>query len=113
VSVTVSRPRLLFFLSSTSGQSRRAEGYLAQVLQHGHNHETFEILRIDVEQRPDLAQRLRVATVPALLVVEERRVRARLYSPTGATKIEAFLAPWLRQGSLDRGRPGTRAESMP
>ncbi len=41
------RPRLLFFFSSTSGPSRRAEGFLAQVLQRRANHSSFELVRVD------------------------------------------------------------------
>ncbi len=96
-SPTTAKPRLLFFHSLTSGRSRRAEGYLAQVLQRRHNHDTFTITRIEIEERSDLAERLRVVTVPTLLVVEGRRVKARLETVSGANAVEAFLAPWLKR----------------
>ena len=60
-------PRLLFFHDKRSGPSRRADGFLAQVLQRGHNHQTFLIHRVEVGQRPDLAQRFKVAATPTLL----------------------------------------------
>jgi thioredoxin-like negative regulator of GroEL len=90
------RPQLLFFFSPTSGASRRAEGFLAQVLQRNGNHSTFRLVRIDVDRRPDLIERLRVTELPTLLVVSEGRVRARLAKPTGVRPIRALLAPWLR-----------------
>jgi thioredoxin-like negative regulator of GroEL len=56
----------------------------------------FEMMRIDVEARSDIAARLRVTSVPTLLVVEGRRVRARLEIVSSAQKLDAFLAPWLK-----------------
>jgi hypothetical protein len=94
--LVVERPRLLFFFSATSGLTRRVDGFLAQVLQRRANHETFVLHRIDVDQRPDLVERLRVTELPALVVVTDGRVRARLSKPTGCTQISALLAPWLK-----------------
>jgi thioredoxin-like negative regulator of GroEL len=93
---TPSQPQLLFFYSGSSGPSRRAEGFLAQVLQRRRNHETFRIRRIDVEQRFDLAQRCGIDAAPALVVLEENKVRARLQQPRGCADIRETLAPWLR-----------------
>jgi thioredoxin-like negative regulator of GroEL len=91
-----SRPRLVFFFSRNSGRSRRVEGYLSQVLQRRHNHESFELLHVDVEDHADLAQRFLVEHVPTIVVVEDKRVQGRLESPRGCRDIEALLAPWLR-----------------
>ena len=55
---------LAFLYSPRSGKSRRAEGYLSQVLQSRRNHETFKLLRVDVDARPDLATRFRLTTIP-------------------------------------------------
>jgi thioredoxin-like negative regulator of GroEL len=90
------RPRLVFFFARNSGRSRRVEGYLSQVLQRRHNHESFELLHVDVEEHADLAERFRVEDVPTIVVVEDKRVRGRLTSPRGCREIEALLAPWLR-----------------
>ena len=89
-------PRLLFFHEKRSGKSRRVDGFLAHVLQRGGNHQTFVIHRVEVGERPDLAQRFKVASIPALLVVEDEKVQARLESPTGCEDIELLLRPWLR-----------------
>jgi thioredoxin-like negative regulator of GroEL len=93
---TVTRPRLLFFYSSTSGSSRRAEGFLAQVLQRRRNHESFRVHKVDVTDRPDLAERFRIEQVPTLVVVDDKRVRARLSVPRGCADISEALAPWLK-----------------
>jgi thioredoxin-like negative regulator of GroEL len=89
-------PRLVFFHSSRSGRCRRVEGFLAQVLQRRHNHETFQLYRVDQEGHPELFERFRVDDVPALAVVEGKSVQARLERPRSCRDIERFLAPWLR-----------------
>ena len=90
------RPRLVFFYSPQSGKCRRAEGYLAQVLQRRHNHETFDLHRVSVESRPDLAERFKVESVPTIVVVEGRRIKRRITAPDGCRSLERELAPWLR-----------------
>jgi thioredoxin-like negative regulator of GroEL len=89
-------PSLVFFYSETSGASRRADGFLAQVLQRRSNHSTFRLVRVDAEQRPDLVQRLQVNELPTLLVIADGRVRGRLAKPRGCKQISQLLAPWLR-----------------
>jgi hypothetical protein len=96
MTVTVSRPTLILFTSKTEGKSRRAEGFLAQVLQRRRNHETFSIRYVAREERPDLLDKFRVAQTPTLVVVEEKRVRGRLAQPRGCEEIQTFLAPWLK-----------------
>lgn len=93
---TSSRPTLIFFHSDTEGRSRRAEGFLAQVLQRRRNHETFTVRYVAREERPDLLDRFRIEQTPTILVVEEKRVRARLAQPRGCEEIQTFLAPWLK-----------------
>jgi thioredoxin-like negative regulator of GroEL len=95
VAATLPKPRLVFFYSSESGRCRRVEGFLAQVLQQRRNHETFQLYRVDREERPDLAERFHVERVPTLYVVEGKLVRARLEEPRGCRDIQRFLAPWL------------------
>jgi thioredoxin-like negative regulator of GroEL len=87
---------LLFFHSPRSGRCRRIDGFLAQVLQRRRNHDSFALRRIDCDQLPDLAARLRIASLPTLVVLENKAVRSRLEQPSGCREIEDFLAPWLR-----------------
>ena len=91
----ITQPRLVFFHSSLSGACRRAEGFLAQVLQRRRNHETFKLYRVAQEERPDLLDRFGITTLPTLVVVEGKLVRAKLERPRGCREIESFLAPWL------------------
>jgi thioredoxin-like negative regulator of GroEL len=89
------QPRLVFFHSSLSGNCRRVEGFLAQVLQRRQNHGTFKLLRVAEEERPDLMERFHVQTLPTLVVVEGKSVSGRLVRPRGCRDIESFLSPWL------------------
>jgi thioredoxin-like negative regulator of GroEL len=92
---TGEKPRLVFFYSSVSGACRRAEGFLAQVLQRRQNHDTFRLYRVAQEERPDLVERFGVVQMPTLVVVEAKRVSGRLEQPRGCRDIESFLSPWL------------------
>jgi thioredoxin-like negative regulator of GroEL len=93
---TAAKPLLVFFHSARSGRCRRAEGFLAQVLQRRHNHETFQLYRVDTGTHPELVERFAVEKVPTLAVVEGKLVRAKLEEPRGCAQIERFLTPWLR-----------------
>lgn len=85
------RPKLVFFHSPTSSGCRRLEGWLAQVLQHRRNHNAFELVRVNVEERSDLASRFGVESVPTLLVVEQRRVVRRIVQPSGSRQLTREL----------------------
>jgi len=85
----------VFFCSKASGRSRRVEGYLSQVLQRRGNHESFQLLNVDVAENAELAERFGVKEVPTIVVVEDKRVRGRLERPRGCRDIEQLLAPWL------------------
>jgi len=71
------------------------EGFLAQVLQRRRNHETFDMYRVSVQARPDLAKRFAVESVPTIVVIEERRIKRRIVAPDGCRALEKELAPWL------------------
>lgn len=90
------KPLLVFFTSSVSGQCRRVEGFLAQVLQRRRNHGTFRLVVVDEHERPDLISRFGIVGLPTLVVVEGHAVQARLERPRGCRQIEEFLRPWLR-----------------
>lgn len=90
------KPMLIFFYSDTSGRCRRAEGFLAQVLQRRRNHETFRVRRVSAEERVDLVERFRIDRVPTLLVADGKTVRGKLVEPRGCEEIQTFLAPWLK-----------------
>ena len=91
------KPRLVFFYSATCGASRRAEALLGHVLQHNRNHDTFVVHRVNVSERPDLADRFAVEQTPAVRVVVGKRVVARGDRPRTVSDLQNILGPWLRQ----------------
>ncbi len=93
--VSRARPTLAVFYSPTSGRCRRVDAYVAQVLQRRRNHRAFALRRVSSDERPDLHERFGIEQVPTLVVIEGRRVRARLESPPTCVSVERFLAPWL------------------
>lgn len=93
--VRTSKPRLVFFHSGLSGNCRRVEGFLAQVLQRRRNHGTFRLYNVAQEERPDLLERFEITKTPTLVVIDGNTVQARLEHPRGCREIERFLAPWL------------------
>jgi len=96
MTAAVPLPQLVFFYSPRSGQSRRAEGYLAQMLQRRHNHETFSLVRVDVDEHPNLVEKFEITSTPTLLVIAEGGVRARLSELGGCREIAKVLQPWLK-----------------
>lgn len=89
------RPRLLVFYSPTEGASRRFDGHLAQVLQRGGNHETFQVVRVDARARADLAERFGVTETPTILVADGGAIVGRAVQPRSTRQIRELLAPWL------------------
>ena len=85
---------LVFFTSRRSGPARRMESLLAHIAQR--ERDTLTVKRVDVDERPDLAERFRVAEVPALALVKGKRVVATLEGRATAPTIESMLAPHVR-----------------
>jgi thioredoxin-like negative regulator of GroEL len=88
-------PRLVFFDSPTSGRCRRVEGFLAQVLQHRRNHDSFKLVRVSVDERPDLAERFGIERLPTLCVVGRTLDQADP-GATGARHLQRELSRWLQ-----------------
>ena len=83
------RPLLVFFTSRRSGPARRMESLLAHIARK--ERETLRVKRVDVDERPDLAEKFRVSEVPSLALVRGKRVVARLDGRVTAPKIESML----------------------
>jgi thioredoxin-like negative regulator of GroEL len=69
------RPLLLFFVHERSGPARRMESVVAHLARV--ERDRLRVHRIDVDARPDLAERFAVDEVPTLALVKDRRVVAR------------------------------------
>ena len=89
------RPLLVFFFSERSGPARRMESLLAHLARK--ERARLRILRVDVEQQPELAERFRVAAVPTLVLVKGKRVVGRLEGRVSQPRIESMLEPHLAE----------------
>ena len=65
------------------------------MLQRRRNHETFELVRVSVDKRPDLADRFGIENVPTICVVEGHKLKRRIVPPCGCRQLERELEPWL------------------
>lgn len=88
------RSVLVFFTSQRSGPARRMESLLAHIARKERDH--LDVRKIDIDERPDLAARFGVDSVPALRLVQARRVVARLDGRVTVPAIEEMLESFLR-----------------
>ena len=55
----------------------------------------LRVMRVDVDEQPELAERFKVSVVPTLVLVKGKRVVDRLDGRASAPKIESMLEPHL------------------
>jgi thioredoxin-like negative regulator of GroEL len=87
------RPLLVFFTSERSGPARRMESLLAHLARKERGR--LRTARVDIDDRPDLAGRFRVDSVPTLVLVKGKRTVARIEGRASAPRIEEMLEPHL------------------
>jgi thioredoxin-like negative regulator of GroEL len=87
------RPLLVFFTSQRSGPARRMESLLAHIARKERGR--LRVSKVDVDDRPDLAERFQVDQIPTLALVIEKRVVSRLDGRATAPRIESMLEPYL------------------
>ncbi|HZR95283.1 MAG TPA: thioredoxin family protein [Gaiellaceae bacterium] len=92
------RALLVFFTSRRSGPARRMESLLAHIARK--ERDMIEVKKVDVDERPDIAERFRISEVPSLALVRGKRVVARLEGRSTAPKIEALLEEHLAEEGL-------------
>jgi len=93
-----SRPLLLFFVNERSGPARRMESVVAHLARV--ERDRLRVRKVDVDARPDLAERFCVRDVPTLALVKDRRIVARGDGRMSAPQITGMLEPHL--GSRER-----------
>ena len=87
------RPLLVFFGAAHSGPARRMESLMAHLARK--ERDRLRVTSIDVDERPELAQRFGVETVPTIALVKGKRVVDRIEGRASAPKIERMLEPHL------------------
>jgi thioredoxin-like negative regulator of GroEL len=95
--ITDAKPLLVFFSNERSGPARRMESLLAHLARK--ERERLRVATVDIDRRPDLAERFRVREVPTLVLVKDKRAVARIDGRTSAPKIERMLEPHLVAGA--------------
>ena len=91
--MTENLPLLVFFTSRRSGPARRMESLLAHIARKDRGR--LRVTKVDVDDRPELAERFKVEQVPSLALVVEQRVVSRLDGRATAPRIESMLEPHL------------------
>ena len=92
------RPLLVFFTSQRSGPARRMESLLAHIARKERGR--LRVSKVDVDDRPDLAERFQVDQVPSLALVVGQRVVSRLDGRATAPRIESMLEPHLAEEQI-------------
>ena len=87
------RPLLVFFGATHSGPARRMESLMAHLARK--ERARLRVTTIDIDERPELAERFNVDTVPTLALVKGKRVVDRIEGRVSAPKIERMLEPHL------------------
>ena len=87
--MSAERPLLVFFTSQRSGPARRMESLLAHIARK--ERDSLRVKLVDVDERPDLAEKFRISQVPSLALVKGKRVVARLEGRATAPKIESMI----------------------
>jgi thioredoxin 1 len=83
------KPLLVFFTSERSGPARRMESLLAHLARKERTR--LRVMRVEVDEQPELAEKFRVTDVPTLVLVKQKKVVERLDGRASAPKIEAMI----------------------
>ena len=82
---------VVFVTSKTSGAGRRMDSVLAR-LQLRHRAEEVRVLRVDVDEQPELARHLDVREIPSIVMVKRMRPYAWLPGRATFADLERALA---------------------
>ena len=85
------------------------ESLLANLARKEREH--LRVSRVDVDEHPDLAERLDVTEVPTLVLVSERRPVARLEGRSSAPRIERMIGRHLEAGK-QRNPPAVSSRTI-
>lgn len=96
-------PLLIFFSSVSSGPARRMDSLVAQIARK--ERKKLRVVRVDVNERPDLAGRYEVDEAPALVLVLNGRVLERIEGRASAAKIEHMLESHLPSSATLEATP--------
>lgn len=84
------QPLLVFFSSTRSGPARRLESVLAHITRK--ERDRVRVIRVDVDEQPELAARFEVESIPTLVLVKDKKAVDRLDGRVSAPMIERMLS---------------------
>jgi thioredoxin-like negative regulator of GroEL len=87
----VDRPVLLFLGQHRSGPSRKMESLVAWVKVTRRNR--LRVVHVDADEEPALVRRLGISTLPALVILRDRRVLGRLEGRATGREIDELIRP--------------------
>jgi thioredoxin 1 len=88
--LTDDKPLLVFFTSERSGPARRMESLLAHLARKERTR--VRIMRVEVDDQPELALKFGVEDVPTLVLVKRKQGRRPLEGRASAPKIQGDAA---------------------
>lgn len=89
---------LVFFHASTCGHSRRMDSIVDHFLRTHRDH--LKVAKVDVNDRPDLAERFGVEGAPALLLLQDLKEVARIEGRATLPDMKDSFEPHL---GIERG----------
>ncbi len=92
-----SLPTLLFFTTPSSGPARRMESLLAHLARK--ERDRLRVSRIDLNDTPELGEKLAVTEIPTLVLLKDGSPIARIEGRANAPEIDRMLAPHLAQAA--------------
>jgi thioredoxin-like negative regulator of GroEL len=95
------KPLLVFFTSKRSGPARRMESLLAHLARKERTR--VHIMRVDIDEQPELTEKFKVKDVPTLVLVKRKRAVDRIEGRASAPTIEAMLARHLQTPAAASG----------
>jgi thioredoxin-like negative regulator of GroEL len=88
---TRATPALLFLGQGRSGPSRRMDSLVAWVKVT--QKKRLRVVRVDADENPALVRRLGISTLPALVLVKNRRVLGRIEGRATGRQIDDLIRP--------------------
>ena len=82
---------VVFFHSNTCGHSRRMDSIVDHFMRT--HRETLKVAKVEVNERPDLAERFGVETAPTLLLLEDLKEVARVEGRSTLPDIKLAFEP--------------------
>ena len=89
---------LVFFHAATCGHSRRMDSIVDHFLRT--HRDQLKVAKVDVDERPDLAQRFSVESAPSLLLLQDLKEVARVEGRATLPDMKESFEPHL---DIERG----------